>query len=170
MPKKKSKTSSSFLTSGNRNLTPREWKLFVGFLVAVVAFLFYTLVLNNKSYVANYTPVATPIDNTLVVLLSPQNKSGETGKAVFTQNGSKTMVSLIVSGTPKGVAQFSQIHSGTCAKLGTLKYSLNSLVGGKSTTTLPVSLAQIKTQLPLAVTVSKSAAASTSSVSCGPID
>ncbi len=72
----------------------------------------------------------------VVVHLSPQNHSGETGTATLSQIGSNTVVNVVTKGGPAN-PQPIHIHKGTCAKLNPAPfYPLTTLQGGKSVTTL----------------------------------
>ena len=105
----------------------------------------------------------------VTVKLGEQSNSGETGTATFTAQGDSTKVELTVKGGPKGVAQPAHIHEGSCAKLDPKpKYGLSNVTDGKSSTTVPVSLATL-TKGGLAVNVHKSAEDLKTYVACGDI-
>src|SRR5262245_23483294 len=73
----------------------------------------------------------------VTVKLSQQNKSGETGTATITPQGSKTEVVLQMSGAPSGTPQPAHIHAGSCSKLDPKpKIPLQNVTDGKSTTML----------------------------------
>ena len=77
----------------------------------------------------------------LTVRLGPQNKSGESGTARLTPQGSETRVEIALKGAPKGVTQPAHIHEGTCAKLDPKpKQGLENVVDGKSSTVVPMRL------------------------------
>ena len=101
--------------------------------------------------------------------LHQQSKSGETGTATLTPMGDQTKVELSIKGGPKGVAQPAHIHEGSCAKLDPKpKHGLENVTDGKSTTTVPVSLAEL-TKGQLAIIVHKSAEDLKTYVACGDI-
>ncbi|MBI4991721.1 MAG: hypothetical protein HZB99_00695 [Candidatus Harrisonbacteria bacterium] len=104
---------------------------------------------------------------TIVVSLSVQNNSGESGTAVLSERGGKTEVKLRLEGAPKGVTQPAHIHSGACASIGGVKWPLTFPVNGKSETTLDISFDQLRAQLPLVLNVHKSAAEAGVYVACG---
>lgn len=109
------------------------------------------------------------IDDELVFNLTAQNNSGVSGTATLTQEDGKTMVSLKLKNSVLGLvnpAQPAHIHAGSCSNIGGVTYPLNSVANGKSETTLDVSLANLKAQLPLAVNVHKSTAESNVYIAC----
>jgi len=100
-------------------------------------------------------------NNDLVFNFSAQNNSGLSGTATLSGGDGKVKVTLKLTSSLLGLlstAQPAHIHLGSCPNVGAVKYPLNSVVNGKSETTLNVSLAQLKTELPLAINVHKSAA------------
>lgn len=140
--------------------------------VVVIAFLLYSNM--QKSAAPTPTPVPavvtaspTPAAKTLTVDLSAQNISSESGTAVLTEIEGKVMVSLNLTGAPKGVVQPAHIHKGSCPKPGEVLYPLTSPVDGISETTVDTTFDMLKTEMPLAVNVHKSAAQSGVYVSCG---
>lgn len=106
----------------------------------------------------------------VTVQLSAQNNSGETGTAELTDmGGGQTKVVITLTGAPSGVAQPAHIHEGTCANLNpTPKYPLTSVQGGKSETTVNVSLTDLMAK-PFAINVHKSAQEIPVYVACGNI-
>jgi len=105
----------------------------------------------------------------VTVKLGEQTKSGETGTAMLTAEGSSTKVEVTIKGGPKGVAQPAHIHEGSCSKLDPKpKYGLSNVTDGKSTTTVPVSLDTL-TKGDLAINVHKSAEDLKTYVACGDI-
>ena len=143
-------------------------------LVAIVGYL----VLSNRM---TQTPVPTPVQTPAVTETSPspapemkmmvdlaeQNNSSQSGKATLKEVGGKVMVILEMMGASKTAPQPAHIHMGACPKPGEVKYPLTSVVGGKSETTLSVTLTELKAGMPLAVNVHKSAAQSGVYVACG---
>jgi hypothetical protein len=104
------------------------------------------------------------------VKMAAQNKSKETGTAKLTPEGAdKTRVEISLKGAPKGVEQPAHIHEGPCAKLDPKpKQGLENVVDGKSSTVVPMSLAEL-TKGNLAINVHKSKEESKTYVSCGDI-
>lgn len=104
------------------------------------------------------------------VKMGAQNKSGETGTAKLTAEGAdKTRVEITLKGGPKGVEQPAHIHEGTCAKLDPKpKQGLENVVDGKSSTVVPMSLADLS-KGNLAINVHKSKEDIKTYVSCGDI-
>lgn len=103
------------------------------------------------------------------VELTPVNNSGVSGKATLKEDDGKVKVKLELSKYTAGVSQPAHIHPGTCTNLGAPKYPLTNVVNGKSETTLDVTLAQLKTELPLAINVHKSTEEPGVYVACGEI-
>jgi len=102
------------------------------------------------------------------VILSEQNNSGQSGSALFTEEGGNAKVMVNLENSPAG-PQPAHIHVGSCATLGDVRYPLTSPENGSSETTLNVSLAQLSSELPLAVNVHKSPAEAQVYVACGDI-
>lgn len=102
----------------------------------------------------------------LVVNLSEQNDSGEVGVATLTEKDGKVTVSLVVDGYQPN-AQPAHIHTGACPSPGAVIYPLTNVVDGNSETVLDVTLADLESQLPLAVNVHKSATEANIYTSCG---
>lgn len=101
------------------------------------------------------------------ISLVEQNDSGESGKATFVEKDGKVEVTLSLTGAPVGVTQPAHIHKGTCAQIGGVVYPLTFPVDGKSTTTLDVTLSQLKEQSPLSLNVHKSGPESSVYYACG---
>lgn len=100
--------------------------------------------------------------------LAMVNNSGEYGTATLEETNGKVTVTVNLIGYPTdGVAQPAHIHVGACPGVRAVKYSLTSIVNGTSVTTLDMTLAQLKTELPLALNVHKSAADSKVYTACG---
>ncbi len=91
------------------------------------------------------------------ISLAPQNGSKEDGTAVLSDENGKTKVVVTVSNEPTGTPQPAHIHVGACPTPGAVKYPLTNVVNGTSQTVLDVKLDDLKTMLPLAVNVHKSA-------------
>lgn len=100
------------------------------------------------------------------IQLAAQNNSGESGTATLKEKDGKVTVSLKLTGAPN-IIQPAHIHMGSCAALGAIKYPLSFPVGGVSDTLLDVSLAQLKSEFPLAINVHASTTDAGTYVSCG---
>lgn len=154
--------------------------MWIWIIVAVVVLGGLYLIMNKPA--TNNTMEPTPTDSTTTdtslpakspasmmestVVLSEQNDSGENGTVSLKEVGGKVMVSVSMTGAP-ATAQPAHIHTGSCPKPGAVTYPLTNVVDGMSETTLDVTLAELKTQMPLAVNVHKSAAESGVYVACG---
>ncbi|MBI2591005.1 MAG: CHRD domain-containing protein [Candidatus Blackburnbacteria bacterium] len=149
----------------NKKPTPSSegtiFVLSVALVIAIGTFLFLSSRQKETIKVAEKKEVT--------VMLASENNSSETGTAFLKEADGKVVVTLAVENSPKGVTQPAHIHTGTCPNPGEVKYPLNSLVDGKSETTLNVSVNDLLSQMPLAVNVHKSVAKAKVSVSCGDI-
>jgi len=112
-------------------------------------------------------PAVTTMPEKVTVILASQNNSGESGTATLEETAGKVKVTLNLTGAPAGVTQPAHIHTGTCANIGGVLYPLTFPVDGVSETTLNVTLAQLKEQMPLALNVHKSQAEASVYYSCG---
>jgi hypothetical protein len=85
---------------------------------------------------AGTSRVAATADDAVRIPLASMNGSGESGVAILTPRGSKTLVQLQLHGGP-GDPQPTHFHTGTCDKYGPRPlYMLAPVVKGESTTTL----------------------------------
>src|SRR5438093_843340 len=102
--------------------------------------------------------------------LTALNGSGESGTATLTKVGDKTRVVIELRNSSDSAiaqAQPAHIHKGSCAKLDpTPAYALADVQAGKSTTTVPVSIADLENGA-YAINVHKSAAQLKTYVACG---
>ena len=113
---------------------------------------------------AAMTGIALAQGSPVTAQLSEQNKSGETGTATITPQGSKTQVVLLMKGAP-AEAQPAHIHDGTCASLDPKpRIPLQNVVNGKSTTTLDMPMSEVTKG---AINVHKSASDLKTYVACG---
>lgn len=104
----------------------------------------------------------------VIVQLTPQNASGESGTATLTEDGTKTKVVVGINGAPAGVAQ-PLLHKGTCANLTPQPaFGLTTLTDGKSETTIDISLANLQAG-GYAINGHKSAQEASTYVFCGAI-
>lgn len=114
-------------------------------------------------------PTPPPGLTTVAVRLAAENSSGESGQATLTEADGQVKVTIEMSGVPQDLSQPAHLHKGTCAALGEPIYTLSSVLNGASETTLPLSLAAITGELPLALNVHKSAAEMDVYVACGEV-
>lgn len=160
MPKSKiKKTSKSYPK------TQAVTDEFIAFLAIVAIFFLAVFILffnNTKSASA-----PTVVVKETTVILKAENGSNETGTAIIKEVAGKVEVSLNLKGAPKAVIQPAHIHIGSCPGVGTVAFTLNSPVGGKSVTVLDTTYDQLMTGLPLALNVHKSTTATNVYVSCG---
>lgn len=149
-------------------------------LVVILAWLIWMGVraANNDSVNNSISNTANTVQNTAddlstsaqtqVVTLSTQNSSGQQGTATLTAKGDQTEVRVQMSGNiPQGTPQPAHIHLSNCATIGAIKYPLNNLVNGSSTTMVNAKFADIFAALPLSINVHKSVAESSVYVACG---
>lgn len=116
-----------------------------------------------------FSGTALALDDVITVKLDAQNNSGQTGTATLTPQGNTTRVVIELLNAPTDVAQPAHIHLGACDKLDKApKWPLEPLKGGRSTTTVPVSLDTILKDK-TAINVHKSAAEVQAYVACGNI-
>ena len=115
----------------------------------------------------NQTVVAEP--KIVTVALNAVNKSGEEGVATLKEVGGNVIVSINLTGAPKGVTQPAHIHEGECPGVGGVKYALTFPVDGKSETTLDTSLEKLQAQGKLAINIHKSVPLAKTYVACGEI-
>ncbi len=132
--------------------------------VAILALALVMLALSGAAAGAQGTTGGS--QNVGLVTMNPQNNSGESGSATLSEVNGKLVVSIsLQNGTAE--PQPAHIHKGTCANLDPVPtYPLNSVVNGKSETTIDVSLATLMSGQ-YAINVHKSATEVTTYVSCG---
>lgn len=139
--------------------------LLITVLIAALFIFFFVSNMSKSTEVMNDDLTLEKLESR--VPLVQQNKSNEFGAAILTEVNGKVKVVIDMNNTPKGVAQPSHIHMGSCAKIGAVSYPLSNVVDGKSETMLNVSMAELRAKLPLAVNVHKSATQSNIYVACG---
>ncbi|MBI4136976.1 CHRD domain-containing protein [Candidatus Roizmanbacteria bacterium] len=100
------------------------------------------------------------------VVLSEQSDSGENGTVTLTEEEGQVTVVISLTGAPE-TAQPAHIHTGSCPTPGGVVYPLTNVVNGMSETVIDVTMAELESQLPLAVNVHKSAAETNVYVACG---
>ncbi len=105
----------------------------------------------------------------LTVTLNTLNNSGQTGTATLTDAGNgQTKVDVTINGEPTGADEPMHIHNGSCTNLGSIKYPLNDVIDGKSSTTINASLDSLQTGN-LAINGHKSKTDMTTYIFCGEI-
>lgn len=105
----------------------------------------------------------------VIVSLSADKGSSESGMATMTEEDGKVSVALELIGAPAGVAQPAHIHLGKCPAVGAVKFPLTNVVDGKSMTTIDTTIDDLLGMLPLAINVHKSVPQTSVYVSCGDI-
>lgn len=71
------------------------------------------------------------------IRISPQNHSGQSGTATFVQHGNDVVVTLTMTGIPRGVAEPTHIHPGICSHLNPKpQYVLTNATDGTTRTTI----------------------------------
>lgn len=151
--------------------------LLIGATVVVILIVGYMLITNMQKSTGVPAPVATPqgMENTaspsatvseVMVVLTEQNNSKELGTATLMEVNGKVKVVLKMTGAPD-VSQPAHIHVGACPEVGAVKYPLTNVMNGMSETTLDVTMAQLKSELPLGINVHKSQPEAKVYVSCG---
>ncbi len=144
------------------------------FLILAIATMFVAAACNKTQNTNPPPPAAQNTDNqnkqtSMTVQLKEQNGSKENGTAVLTAVDNHTQVKIDVSNGPANPSQPSHIHMGACPTPGGVKYTLNDVVAGQSTTVIDIKLDDLLTQLPLAINIHKSAAAIGTYVACGDV-
>lgn len=165
-------------------LTP---KYIIGYVIvaAVLYGAVYYFFLRGNGYSANpaqytaptnnyqqQTPAPAPTTQTTTtqpwtINLSAQNGSGETGTAMLEDSNGQTKVTINLAGEAASADQPAHIHVGSCPAPGAVKYPLTNVVGGKSETTVNVSVVDLKSMGPFAINVHESAAKIGNYVACG---
>lgn len=144
-------------TTSNQNIVI----LGVALIVAIGGYLLL------RTQAREQTPAPVAKLKQATVVLSEQNKSGQSGTAVLTEKDGNVTVNVSLTPGAKGVAQPAHIHTGACPDVGAVKYPLTNIVDGKSETTLGVTIDTLKAGLPLAINVHKSVPQAKVYVSCG---
>lgn len=146
-------------------------------IVGVIAIAIWNSSQNSSAYPSNQNSAApasstgsTVEERQMSVPLRAQNNSGESGMAVIRDQNGKTLVEVSMQREPSGASQPMHFHIGTCKAPGAIRYPLNSVVNGRSTTLLNISYGTFLTQLPLIINVHKSAAQSNIYVACGTVN
>jgi len=108
-------------------------------------------------------------ENKITVELTEENDSDESGKARLVEENNQVTVTISMDGAPEDVSQPVHIHLGICPGVGGIQYPLTNILDGESITIIDVTLDQLKSELPLAINVHKSADEASIYVSCGNI-
>ncbi len=90
----------------------------------------------------------------VVVVLNPENNSGQSGTVVLTPDGNKTRVAIRLLNYIPSAVQPAYIYEGRCASLGKARHVLNNVAFGGSYTIISISLDQLKAEPELAVAIS----------------
>jgi cysteine sulfinate desulfinase/cysteine desulfurase-like protein len=105
----------------------------------------------------------------VVVRLGEQNGSGESGTATLIATAANATTVVVKLAHAPEIRQPAHVHAGTCGDIDPLPaYMLNELDGGRSETTLPVSLHELRASH-LVVNVHKSDTDVKTYAACGPI-
>lgn len=108
--------------------------------------------------------------NQTEVDLDEQNESGQSGAAVLREVDGKVVVTVTMEGEVSELPQPAHLHVGACPNPGAVKYPLNNVVDGASTTTLDVGLETLQEETDdtgLALNIHKSAQQANVYVACG---
>ncbi len=112
------------------------------------------------------TPMPTPSVKEVVISLTAEKPSTESGTARLQESNGKLTVFLDLTGAPANTPQPAHIHAGKCPNVGAVKYPLTNVINGKSETTLDTTLDQLA-GMTLAINVHKSVPLTKTYVSCG---
>ncbi len=143
-----------------------QWILIYLVVGGLIYWFVYYFVFSKGGYSSNYQAPASMSDK-VTVQLSEVNASGESGTATFAEADGKVTVTVSLTGFTSGVSQPAHLHVGACPGVGAVKYPLANIMNGTSVTTLDVTLAALKSELPLALNVHKSGAESKVYTACG---
>ncbi|HTK05475.1 MAG TPA: hypothetical protein VL500_07855 [Candidatus Eisenbacteria bacterium] len=105
----------------------------------------------------------------VTVKLEAVGTSGESGTATLTREDGDVRVIISLTGEPVDASQPTHFHMGSCANLGAVKYPLNDIVNGTSSTKLDLSLDELLANLPLALNTHKSASEMAVNMACGDV-
>ena len=109
-------------------------------------------------------PASTEAQQSVTIVLAPQNNSGQTGTAVLTSEGAGTRVVISLSNAPG--PHPAHIHDGSCPDPGAVVFPLTSVTNGRSETVVAASIADIL-KAPHAINVHKSPQEIPVYTSCG---
>jgi len=111
-------------------------------------------------------PARTEAQQSVTIVMSAVNGSGQAGTAVLTAEGNNTKVVLTLGNAPG--PHPAHIHAGSCPAPGSLMFPLATVVNGRSETTIAAPLEGIL-RIMLFVEVHKSPVEIQASTSCGDI-
>lgn len=121
----------------------------------------------NTSTIKQDIPTTQPVHELTRFSLVAQNNSGEEGWVAFKEIDGKAIVKADVLTYPYPAdGQPATIYAGSCNNLGAVKYQLEKLFEGASETVLPISKAELASQLPFAINIYKSASENTEPIAC----
>ncbi len=86
---------------------------------------------------------------------------------MLTEVNGKTTVVVVLDNDPATVPHPTNINFGSCPTPGKIKYTLNNVISNRSETKIDATLDQIKSLLPMAIVVNKSAIEPQTILSCG---
>ena len=148
-------------------------------LAAVVALLFpillnYFIVVKPQNAADVIAPTPTPRDtseNSITFRLSGVNQLSTGGVVILDETGNKAEIRVSMDGEVASIGppQPISMHTGTCANLGDIKHTLTLVVANKSTTVLPFGIDKLRSELPLAITVSASWSDDKTYIACGDV-
>lgn len=165
-------------TNGGYNKRPLwQWIVIYVILGAIIygaVYYFFLSKNNGYNYNKSSTQYSSPSPSVIMskevtVALKPVSDSSEVGTATLSDENGQVKVIINLTGYVKDVTQPAHIHLGECPGVGAVQYPLTSVVNGTSVTVLPVSLDQLKAELPLAINVHKSATEISTYTACGPL-
>lgn len=107
-------------------------------------------------------------EQSVTVPMNALNNSGQDGSATLTDMGEQTQVIIDIKGGGPGASQPAHVHVGACPDVGQVKYPLNNVVDGKSTTVVNAPLSDLLAGN-LAINVHLSTQDIATYVSCGNI-
>ena len=155
-----------YKSSINKKKNDDSYLMLLAAAAAIIVGFFAVATYRSKSL--SLHPMPTP--NTIITVgLNSQNSSYESGIATLEEINGKVVVTLNMKGYTDSTAQPAHIHAGMCPNPGSIKYPLSPVINGKSVTTIDTTLANLKSMLPLAINVHKSASQAGIYISCGDI-
>src|SRR3954465_12594361 len=109
-------------------------------------------------------PASTEAQQSVTIVLAPQNNSGQTGTAVLTSEGAGTKV--VISLSNAAGPHPAHIHDGSCPNPGAVVFPLTSVTNGRSETVVAAALSDIL-KAPHAINIHKSPQEIPFYTSCG---
>jgi hypothetical protein len=108
-------------------------------------------------------------DNVLKVGVGERSASGQYGSVTVTKIGAESSEVTVELFDGPGGRQFSAIHSGTCDDIGAMRFELNELNRGRSSTRVATSLDELGSSA-LSVVTRRSADPGSPVTACGELD